>query len=183
VRAARYAIALIVVVDVLIAVAQMQQAIIERASFRPPSVTTYGQYVVVMSAATANDIDLYVRDPAGHIAWYGGLQAGPLSLEHDYIPGSTDPVSAGVHERTIVRESTEGEYVANVHYYQGSGPVQVTVELWDLRGHDRLLLTRRLTVRALGEQRTAFRWRLNRAGDYAGSSRLPADLLRQAGAG
>jgi len=47
-RALRYAVALVVVVDFLVAVVQMQQAIIERASFRPPSVTTFGQYAVTL---------------------------------------------------------------------------------------------------------------------------------------
>jgi hypothetical protein len=42
VRALRYAVALIVVVDFLVAVVQMQQAIIERASFTPPSITPSG---------------------------------------------------------------------------------------------------------------------------------------------
>jgi hypothetical protein len=92
----RYAVALVVVVDFLVAVVQMQQAIIERASFQRSSVTTFGQYAVTMTAKTPDDLDLYVRDPHGDIAWYGSLQAGPLSLEHDQIPGVTDPLRDGV---------------------------------------------------------------------------------------
>src|SRR5581483_7656632 len=133
-RALRYAVALVVVVDFLVAVVQMQQAIIERASFRPPSVTTFGQYAVTMTSKTSDDIDLYVRDPQGNVAWYGSLQAGPLSLEHDTIPGSTDPVSDGVHELTVVREASPGEYVANAEVYNGNRPARVTIALWDLRG-------------------------------------------------
>ncbi len=51
-RSLRYAVGLIVVVDFLVAVVQMQQAIIERASFQKPSVTTYGQYAVTMTSKT-----------------------------------------------------------------------------------------------------------------------------------
>lgn len=175
----RYAVALVVVVDFLVAVVQMQQAIIERASFTPASVTTFGQYAVTMSAKTPDDVDLYVRDPSGQVAWYGSLQAGALSLEHDQIPGVTDPVKDGVHELTIIREATPGEYVANTQVYSGSKPAEVTVELWDLRGmHKRLLLRRSFRVRFAGQQTTAFRWRLNAAGNLAGHSLLPADLLR-----
>jgi hypothetical protein len=79
VRRLRYAVALVVVVDFLVAVVQMQQAIIERASFQRPSVTTFGQFAVTMTSRTSDDIDLYVRDPQGDIAWYGSLQAGALA--------------------------------------------------------------------------------------------------------
>ena|GEM_PF-3131354 len=179
-RALRYAVAIVVVVDFLVAVVQMQQAIIERASFQKPSVTPFGQYAVTMTAKTPDDLDLYVRDPQGDIAWYGGLQAGPLSLEHDTIPGVTDPASAGDHELTIIREASAGEYVANVHVYSGSRPASVTVALWDIRGfRKRMLVSRTFSVTGQGEQKTAFRWRLNAAGDYAGHNLLPADLLRQ----
>ena len=57
----------------------------------------------------------------------------------------------------------------------------VTVQLWDLRGlHKRMVLTRTFDVQGAGEQKTAFRWQLNRAGAYAGHNLLPADLLRPA---
>jgi hypothetical protein len=42
-RTLRYAVALVVVVDFLVAVVQMQQAISERASFQRSSVTTFGR--------------------------------------------------------------------------------------------------------------------------------------------
>lgn len=155
--------------------------VIEKTS----SVTTYAQYAVTMTAQTADDVDLYVRDPAGNIAWYGALQAGPVSLVHDSIPGATDPVSDGEHEETVLRESAPGEYVANVHYYSASDrkPVVATVKLWDLRGSDKVILTRQVTLTREGQQVTAFRWRLNREGRFAGSSTLAADLLRQASYG
>jgi hypothetical protein len=182
-RAVRYGVALVVVVDFLVAVVQMQQAIIERASFKPPSVTTYGQYAVTMTSKTADDIDLYVRDPKGDVGWYGSLQTGALSLEHDMIPGVSDPVSAGDHELMMIRESAAGEYVANVHMYNGHAPAVVTVQLWDLRGmHKRVILQRSIDVRSVGQQVTAFRWRLDSSGDYRGHNLLPADLLRASGA-
>lgn len=177
-RALRYAVGLIVVVDFLVAVVQMQQAIIERASFKPPSVTTFGQYAVTMTSKTRDDIDLYVRDPRGDVGWYGSLQAGALSLEHDTVPGVTDPAAAGEHELMVVREATDGEYVANVFVYTGGAPAVVEVQLWDLRGfHKRVVLSRRVRVHGQGEQVTAFRWRLDARGDFAGHNLLPADLL------
>ncbi len=177
-RSLKYAVALVVVVDFLVAVVQMQQAILARASFARPSVTTYGQYAVTMTAKTSDDLDLYVRDPRGQIAWYGSLQAGALSLEHDQIPGITDPRAGGVHELTVIREAAQGEYVANVQVYNGNRPALVTVQLWDLRGlRKHVVLARTFRVHYSGTQATAFRWRLNAAGDLAGHDLLPANLL------
>ena len=174
----RYAVALVVVVDFLVAVVQMQQAIVARASFRQPSVTTYGQYAVTLSSKTSDDLDLYVRDPHGDVAWYGGLQSGALSLEHDTIPGVTDPLKDGVHELTVIREAAPGEYIANVDVYNGGDRAAVRVELWDLRGmHKRVVYSRIVRVREAGDQVTAFRWTLDRGGNVSRHSLLPANLL------
>ena len=183
-RGLRYAVALVVVVDFLVAVVQMQQAIIERASFQKPSVTTFGQYAVTMTAHTTDDVDLYVRDPTGDIVWYGALQSGAMSLEHDQIPGVTDPRKDGVHELTVIRESAAGEYVANAELYGGSRPASVTIQLWDLRGlRKRMLKSATFTLDFPGQQHTAFRWRLNAQGEVSGFSDLQANLLRQADGG
>src|SRR5205085_12555882 len=102
-RRLRYAVALVVVVDFLVAVVQMQQAIIERASFQRPSVTTFGQYAVTLTSKTSDDVDLYVRDPQGDIAWYGSLQAGALSLPLLVVPGGTDSVNSGGPGVSVLR--------------------------------------------------------------------------------
>src|SRR5438270_13509764 len=107
-RRLRYAVALVVVVDFLVAVVQMQQAIIERASFQRPSVTTFGQYAVTLTSKTSDDVDLYVRDPQGDIAWYGSLQAGALSLEHGMVPGGTEPGESGGPGVAMSRGATPG---------------------------------------------------------------------------
>jgi hypothetical protein len=181
-RILRYGVALVVVVDFLVAVVQMQQAVIERASFHTPSVTTFGQYAVTLTSKTRDDLDLWVRDPLGHMAWFDNLQSGPLSLEHDMIPGKTDPIRDGVHELTMIRESAPGQYVANVDVYSGGEPAPVTVQLWDLRGFTkRVVLSRQLRLDRTGTQVTAFRWRLGAAGAVVSHDDLPANLVSLVG--
>ena len=150
---------------------------------KPPSVTTYGQYAVTVTwPDRPDDIDTYVRDPQGGIVWFGSTQVDAMQLEHDDLGTSDSGYGAGRPntERVVIRQSTPGEYVANVQYYDArdKGPVPVTVELWDLRGNDRLLLTRTVTVSWPGDERTAFRFRLDQHGQLAGSSTLPVSLLR-----
>ena len=100
------------------------------------------------------------------------------------IPGRTDPAKDGVHELTVIREATPGEYIANAIVYSGSARASVTVQLWDLRGWSkRRLLTRTFAMTFPREQRTAFRWRLNASGAYAGHDVLPFDLMKGVGLG
>lgn len=150
---------------------------------KPPSVTTFGQYAVTVTwpGDRGDDIDTYVRDPQGDTVWYGAAQVDAMQLEHDDLGTTISGYGYGRPntERVVIRQSTAGEYVANVQYYAATdkGAVPVTVELWDLRGNDKLLLTRRVSVSWPGDERTAFRFRLNQRGEYAGSSTLPVSLL------
>lgn len=152
---------------------------------RPPSVTTYGQYAVTVTwPARPDDIDTYLRDPSGTIVWYGASQVDAMQLEHDDLGTSSSGYGHGAvnSERVVIRQSSPGEYVVNVHYYNARdrGPVPVTVELWDLRGNDKRLLTRNVTMSLPGDERTAFRFRLNQHGEYVASNTLPVSLLQQA---
>jgi hypothetical protein len=83
----------------------------------------------------------------------------------------------------VIREATQGEYVANVQVYDGRAPAMVDVQLWDLRGvRKHVVYSRRFRVQGPGSQVTAFRRRLNAQGDYAGHNLLPANLLQAVGA-
>jgi hypothetical protein len=85
----RYAVAL-VVVDFLVAVVQMQQAIIERASFKPPSVTTFGQYLVTMTSKTGDDVDLYVR--IRKATWGDTTRCSPARSRCSTTPSRESPI-------------------------------------------------------------------------------------------
>lgn len=150
---------------------------------RPPQVKTYGAYAVVMTwPKSENDVDLYVRDPEGGTSYFGKAQVDQMQLEHDDL-GTTSTGYAHANEneeRTVVRGATPGQWVANVHLYSrspGSTPIPVVVTLWDLRKEDRVVYTdtRRLTRR--GDERTAFRFTIDQAGNVAGISHVPMSLL------
>ena len=184
----RRTLAMIVVVDFLAALTLMQQAIIARSTIekKPPAVQTFGQYAVTVTwpGNRHDDIDTYVRDPAGGIVWYAATQVDAMQLEHDDLgtQGSGYGQGQQQEERVVIRQATPGEYVVNVHYYRAndSRPVPVSVALWDLRGNDRLILTRQVTLAQQGDERTVFRFTLNQRGEMTGSNRLPVSLLDKA---
>ena len=71
----------------------------------------------------------------------------------------------------MLRSASSGEWIANILLYarkQGSAPIPVVVALWDLRSSDRLVYrdTRRLTH--TGDERTAFRFTIDHAGNVSG---------------
>lgn len=155
---------------------------------KPPSVPTYGQFAVVIKwpGTSRDDVDLYVRDPVGHICFYKGTQVGQMHLEHDDLGGlDSGYVFNGKqlnYERTVIRGLVPGEYVVNVHMFTKVGPlpVRVDAELWTLRGADHVLVKRSLVLRRQSEQETEFRVTLDARGATSQVSSLPADLFGKA---
>ena len=171
-RWAKRAIAMIVVVDFLVALVLIQQAIISRETIshpkKPPAVQTFGQYVVTSEWTGSDDVDLYVRDPEGNIVYFSNLSAGHMSLEHDDLGDATSGFSdKHQQERVVIRATEPGEYTVNVQMYgkYGAKPTTVTVTLWVLRGRDRQYTKSVIVLHAEGDERTAFRFVLNRNGD------------------
>jgi hypothetical protein len=156
---------------------------------RTSNVTTEGAYAVVLEwpRASRDDLDLYLQDPAGKVAWYGQPDAAELHLEHDDLGAKTNTgYQLGPnYERAIVRTTAVGTFAAVVHMYckRDSKPVTATVELWKLGTSQQPLRTRRLVIAGRGQQQTAFRWRLDASGAVVGTDELPANLSQAAGEG
>lgn len=87
-----------------------------------------------------NDMDIYVRDPAGNIVWYHAREAGLMHLDHDdrgsarermTVNGQTirNPLN---QEIVTIRGIAPGEYVVNAHEFLATSnaklPVSVKVE-------------------------------------------------------
>jgi hypothetical protein len=87
-----------------------------------------------------DDMDIYVRDPAGNIVWYHSREAGLMHLDHDDRGSSRERMT--VNGQTIqnplnqeivtVRGIVPGEYVVNAHQFVATSsnkiPVSVKVE-------------------------------------------------------
>jgi hypothetical protein len=151
---------------------------------KQPQVKTYGSYAVVITWPKGDDdVDLFVRNPAGAISYFGRPQVDQMQLEHDDLgTAKTGYAHANENqERTVLRIATPGQWIANVLLYSrgsgGSAPIPVAVTLWDIRSEDRVVyrVTRRLMHRR--DERTAFRFTIGRAGNDSGISQLPLSLV------
>lgn len=154
-------------------------AIVEKPHATPMRIDTLGVLAVTASwpAGSNDDVDLWVQDSQGNVAWFAQQDAGLMHLESDDlgtgISGTyttTDGrkiITSANTERTVIKGAIPGEYTVNVHMYAKNdhGPTVVTIELWQLRGNDRVLRTVRVTLHRGGEEVTAFRFTLDAAGN------------------
>lgn len=89
-----------------------------------------------------DDLDLFVQDPAGNIAWYRHREAGFLTLDRDDRGGANDfimvngkKIASPIREEIVtVRGIVAGEYTVNVsHFVATTGePVQANVKVQKL---------------------------------------------------
>lgn len=153
------------------------------------NIVTEGKYAVVMTWAdgSSDDVDLYVRDPAGNVAFFQGRDAGLMHLEHDDTGANSDTIlSQGAtfaveknEERTIIRGIIPGEYVVNVHMYRKGDlkPMPVKVRLLRLTGQDADLAQANRVLKFDGDEQTAFRFTLAADGSISGINELQRAIV------
>ncbi len=147
---------------------------------------TLGEYAVVVKWGdkSEDDVDTYVRDPNGNIAFFRAREVGLLHLERDDLGASNDTTKSddgniikvdGNEERVILRGIVPGEYIANVHMYRKRDPTptKVTISLLDIKGRGNTVTEREVTLERDGDEETAFRFTLTTDGKVADINRLP----------
>lgn len=143
------------------------------------NVNVQADYLINMTwpDGSADDLDLYVEDPAGNIVWYRNLEAGFLSLErddrgqyHDSIVVNGKAIDNPLNQETItMRGIIPGEYVVNVNHYVANGvdPVPVTVTVERVNPRVEVVYYGTVTVNHRGDEKTAVRFTLDADGNYS----------------
>ena len=160
---------------------------------QPTSIETLGEYAIEVTwpGNRDDDIDTYVEDPEGNVVSFSNRDVALMHLDHDDLGrrsdreryGSRVAVVKANEERVVLRGVVPGEVTVNVHAYRmtSAGPCPVRIRLYRLRGEDRKLLDRSLTVSHTGEEATAFRFTLDAHGTLRGHNTLSRDLVAQTG--
>jgi hypothetical protein len=104
-----------------------------------------------------DDLDLFVQDPVGNIAWYRHREAGFLTLDRD----------------------DRGEYTVNVsHFVATTGePVQANVKVQKLNPTAQVIFDNKFTLDHTGDEKTAVRFRLDAEGKVVNVDQRPKSLL------
>lgn len=179
---------LVVVTALLIASNAAEKAKKQKAE-QTAGLRTEGKYAIIMEwpNKSPDDVDLYVRDPAGNIAFFNSRDVGLMHLDHDDQGTASDKAqtSNGTvsielnEERVILRGIMEGEYTVNVHMYdkRSGEPTPVTVSLYRLKGEDTEVLKKVRTLVRSGDEQTAFRFTVKRDESLTDVNDLQRSLL------
>ncbi|PDT73190.1 hypothetical protein [Bradyrhizobium sp. C9] len=134
-----------------------------------------------------DDLDLFVQDPAGNIAWYRHREAGFLTLDRDDRGGANDfivvngkKIASPIREEIVtLRGIVVGEYTVNVSHFQATTgePVQANVKVQKLNPTAQVIFDDKLTVDHTGDEKTAVRFRLDAEGKVINVDRRPKSLL------
>jgi hypothetical protein len=121
-----------------------------------------------------DDLDLFVQDPVGNIAWYRHREAGFLTLDRDDRGGANDfiivngkEIPSPVREEIVtVRGIVAGEYTVNVSHFQAKTgqPVPVNVKVQKLNPTAQVIFDNKLMVDHSGDEKTALRFWLDAEG-------------------
>jgi hypothetical protein len=134
-----------------------------------------------------DDLDLFVQDPIGNIAWYRHREAGFLTLDRDDRGGANDfivvngrKLPSPIREEIVtLRGVVAGEYTVNVSHFQAIAgqPVAATVKVQKLNPTAQVIFDDKVTVDHTGDEKTALRFKLDADGKVVDVHRRPKSLL------
>jgi hypothetical protein len=133
------------------------------------------------------DVDLWVQDPLGNIAWFSAKDVGLMHLERDSLghynnqilaPDGTVKYEVSENkETTVIRGVIPGEYTVNVHLYSCTtidkhkynvGQVAntlVKVSLLKINPHLKLITLKEVVLKKVWDEETAFNFTLDKEGN------------------
>lgn len=134
-----------------------------------------------------NDVDAYVEDPEGNLVCFGRREDGLMHLDRDDLGHRNDTVEtkfgkivyAENREIVTLRGTSAGEYCVNIHAYNFNDqkPTEVTVQLEKISPTYSVLVQKKITLLKNGDEKTAFRFKLNGKGELISVSDLEKKLL------
>jgi hypothetical protein len=134
-----------------------------------------------------DDLDLFVQDPIGNIAWYRHREAGFLNLDRDDRGGANDfimvngrKIPSPIREEIVtVRGVVAGEYTVNVSHFQATTgqPVAATVKVQKLNPTAQVIFDDKVIVDHTGDEKTAVRFKVDAEGKVIDISQRPKSLL------
>lgn len=144
-----------------------------------------------------SDVDLYVQDPLGGIAWFQNKEIDLMHLDFDNqgsqnnyvdLPNGTRITLDKAIELISLRGIVPGEYVVNLHMYRArKTPIEsipvgekleqpVTVTIQKLNPSVKIVFTKKVVLTQQWEEMTVLRFTLNDKGEVTAVSSEPKRL-------
>jgi hypothetical protein len=157
------------------------------------------EYIITLSwpDLDPNDIDTWVRNPAGEVVWFRNREAGLMYLDRDdrgesnssIIVNGRRVVSPFRQEVVTIRGIVPGEYVVNAHYYESkevdtsnprSGqPVDVTLSVVKVNPRAEVVFNGQHRLAKRGDEATLVRFSVRADGSVGSLNTLPAKLVER----
>lgn len=137
-----------------------------------------------------NDVDTYVEDPLGNLVFFKSREEGLMHLDRDDLGRRSDTVRTADgriyqdpenREIVTIRGIIPGEYVVNVHLYfarERNQRTPVEIRLEKLNPQVVLVTSNNVTLENTGDEKTAFRFTIDAAGDVTHTTDLFKSLAR-----
>jgi hypothetical protein len=144
-----------------------------------------------------NDLDAWVQGPTGDVVWFRQREAGLLHLDRDDRGTSNDTIVVNGQrivnplnqEVVTLRGIAPGEYIVNVHYYDGSrnerpepgagGAVAATVSVVKVNPRAEVVFHGTQTLAGPGTEVTMVRFTVLADGSVANINTLPKILVKR----
>ena len=156
---------------------------------RTGAIDSKAEFLITLSwpDGRAEDVDLYVEDPAANLVWFRQREAGLMHLDRDDLGQRNDFVEVASRrivnplnqEVVSVRGVIPGEFVVNVHLYRAAGgePVPATVKVEKLNPAVDLVFYGSVNLSEQGEERTAVRFTVGADGRVRDVNQLAKHIV------
>ena len=163
------------------------------------NVEVIAEFIITTSwpDGSADDIDTWVKDPAGNIVGFKQKDRGLMNLDRDDLGRSNDTITTTTGDKIYVRQNIEhvtirgiipGEYIVNVHLYRRAArtdvsksdyfeliPVRVNVEKLNPYG---VVYIKELLLTVKGEEKTVLRFTVDADGKITEINDLPYQIVK-----
>jgi len=155
-------------------------------------VEVHAEFIITVSwpAESPDDVDTYVEDPLGNIVCFNRREQGLMHLDRDDLGHKNDEILTpdGTitydenREVVTVRGYLPGEYIVNVHMYHREvgydKPIVVTIRCDKINPFSQVAV-QTVTLKFTGDEKTAFRFYVNKDGTIKSTNRLPKRFMNQ----
>lgn len=162
------------------------------------------EFIITMSwpSDSQDDIDLYLKDPSGNVVYFRQKDKGLTNLDRDDLGIANDTIETATgktvfkinEEHITIRETIEGQYIVNAHWYAQSklaknymtgetyelnDSIEVTVKVEKLNPYS-LVYVGTKVLSYQGDETTFVRFTLDSDGKVISTSELPLKLVDKA---
>tara|TARA_Y100000593_G_scaffold43471_1_gene83180 strand:+ start:865 stop:1353 length:489 start_codon:yes stop_codon:yes gene_type:complete len=152
---------------------------------RDPSDVSLSSYIMIIATwpgDSNDDIDLYVKDPAGGIVFFRNKDNNLMHLDRDDV-GNNEDLSAEEkpdnREIVTIRKKVEGEFIVNAHTYSKYSEDLLPVSIQIIKISPRYEIHNSVFFfEEANEEQTICRFTVDHRGKIKNVSHAPVELAR-----